>query len=76
MADAKPDKPFEQDSAAPLDEQKPIEDATAAVETGAKKRPTYAADNAVAVSCNDLQALVEHARQTGAEALAAKFPNL
>jgi hypothetical protein len=43
------------------------------VETGAKKRPTYAADNAVAVNAADLHALVEHARNTGAEDLAAKF---
>lgn len=62
----KPDKPFEQEGAAPIDEQKPIEDV----------KPTYAADSALAVNANDLQALVEHARKTGAEALAAKFPNL
>lgn len=43
------------------------------VETGAQKRPSYAADNAVAVNAADLHALVEHARNTGAEDLAAKF---
>lgn len=42
----------------------------------AVERPTYGADNALAVNAADLQALLEHARKTGAEALAAKFPNL
>lgn len=36
----------------------------------------HAPDTALAVSMADLQALVDHARKTGAEALAAKFPNL
>lgn len=59
-------KPFEQKGAAPIEEQKPIEDV----------KPAPAPDAALAVNAADLQALVEHARQTGAEALAAKFPNL
>lgn len=36
----------------------------------------YGADSAIAVNARDLQALVAHARKTGAEELAAKFPNL
>lgn len=36
----------------------------------------HAPDAALAVNAQDLQDLIEHARKTGAEALAAKFPNL
>lgn len=36
----------------------------------------FGPDSAIAVNALDLQALVAHARKTGGEALAAKFPNL
>ncbi|HEY8723431.1 MAG TPA: hypothetical protein VIL92_06180 [Gaiellaceae bacterium] len=73
MPTEKPEDPSAGDDAAPVEEQNPGDVATAQVETGAKKRPTYAADNAVAVNAADLAELVEHARNTGGEAIAARF---
>lgn len=37
---------------------------------------THAPDAAVAVNAADFHALLEHARKTGGEELAAKYPNL
>lgn len=63
-----PEKPFESGDAAPVDEQKPLEVADA------EATQTFGPDSAIAVKATDLQDLVAHARKTGNEALAARFP--
>jgi hypothetical protein len=67
------------------DELAETEDETTAATTKRKDKGTddtqvsgiaYGPDSAIAVNAADFHALLEHARKTGGEALAAKYPNL